>query len=124
MTYPHGKLVKIYIANVINKNFPLSSYRTLENCLFGAVSLIENNDIDKCKYSGYRITFDRKGKFPVGNRFDRNCIIFWSDMSSSVNFDEGLTQELDGAILTAVKMYSINFTENNKKFCFSLNYNE
>ena len=102
--------------------------------MFGAVSLIKNNDIDKCKYSGYRITFDRKGKFPVGNRFDRNCIIFRGDMSSSVhvdnkqkyilNLDEGLTQELDGAILTALKMYSINFTENNKKFCFSLHYNE
>ena len=25
--------------------------------------------------------------------------------------------------LSAVKMYSINFTENNKKFCLSLHYN-
>ena len=32
---------------------------TLVNCLFGAVSLTKNADIDKCKYSGYGIGFDR-----------------------------------------------------------------
>ena len=37
---------------------------------------------------------------------------------------EGPTQGLDGAKLTAEKKYSINFTENNKKFCLSLHYNE
>ena len=33
------------------------------------------------------------------------------------------TQGLDGTTLTAEKFYSINFTENNKKFCLSLHYN-
>ena len=37
----------------------ISDYRTLENCLFGAVSLTKNADIDKGKYSGYGIGFDR-----------------------------------------------------------------
>ena len=46
MTYTHGKLVKNYIANVINKNFPISSYPKLKNYLFGAVSLIKNNNIE------------------------------------------------------------------------------
>ena len=36
---------------------------------------------------------------------------------------EGLTQELDDTKLTAEKKYSINFTENNTKFCLSLHYN-
>ena len=35
---------------------------------------------------------------------------------------EGPTQGLEH-MLTAEKMYSINFTEKNKKFCLSLHYN-
>ena len=34
----------------------------------------------------------------------------------------GPTQELENT-LTAEKKYSINYTENNKKFCLSLHYN-
>ena len=33
------------------------------------------------------------------------------------------TQGLDGTTWTAEKLYSINFTENDKKFCLSLHYN-
>ena len=36
---------------------------------------------------------------------------------------EGITQGLDGATLTAEKIHSVNFTENNKRFCLSLHYN-
>ena len=36
---------------------------------------------------------------------------------------EAFTQVLDDTTLTAEKMYSINFTENNKKFCLSSHYN-
>ena len=36
--------------------------------------------------------------------------------------DKGPTQELEHT-LSAEKRYSINFTENNKKFCLSLHYN-
>ena len=36
---------------------------------------------------------------------------------------EGITQGLDDTTLTAEKTCSINFTENNKKFCLSLHYN-
>ena len=49
--------------------------------------MIKNNDIDKYKYSGYGIGFDRKGMFSVGYGFGRNCIIFGLDMSSSVHVD-------------------------------------
>ena len=68
------------------KNYNISSYPTLENCLFGAVSLTKHIDIDQYKYSGYGIGFDRKGEFSFGsNGFGRNVIIFGADMSSSVH---------------------------------------
>ena len=53
--------------------------------MFGGVKLTKNADVDKYKYSGYGIRFDRKAKFSVGNRFGRNCIIFRVGMSSSVH---------------------------------------
>ena len=40
-----------------------------------------------------------------------------------LTYGEGPTQGLDDATLTAERKYSINFIENNKKFCFSLHYN-
>ena len=43
------KKVNIYIIYEISKNYNISSYTTLENCLFGAVSLTKNADIDKYK---------------------------------------------------------------------------
>ena len=55
-------MVNICIVYEISKNFNISSYQTLENCLFGAVSLTKNADFDKYKYSGYGIGFDRLGK--------------------------------------------------------------
>ena len=63
MTNVSGKIVNIYIVYEISKTFNISSYPTLQNCLFGAVSLTKNVDIDQYKYSGYGIGFDRKGTF-------------------------------------------------------------
>ena len=63
ITYDHGKIVNIYIVYEIRNNYEISSYPTLENCLFGAVKLTENANIDKYKYSRYSIKFDRKGFF-------------------------------------------------------------
>ena len=72
-----------------------------------------------------------KGSLHFG--FGRNCIIFGVDMRSSVHGDnkkkdililgKGPTQGLDGTKLTAEKLYSINFTKTNTKFCLSLHYN-
>ena len=117
----------------MSKNYNISSYPIIENCLFGAVSLAKNSDIDLYKYSGYGVGFDRKGQFSFGNGFGRNVIIFGADMSSSVHVDnkkkyililgQGATQGLDRTTLTAEKLYSINFTENNKKICLSLHCN-
>ena len=95
--------------------------------------MTKHADIDQYKYSGYGIGFDRKEEFSFGNGFGENCIIFEADVSSSVHVDnkkkyililgKGPTQALDGTTLTVEKLYSINFTENNKKFCLSLHYN-
>ena len=84
VTCNHGKIVNIYIVYEISKNYSISTYPTLENCLFGAVSLTKNADIDKYKYSGYGIGFDRQGGFSFGNGFGKNCIIFGADLSTSL----------------------------------------
>ena len=133
ITYVHGKVVNIYIAYEINENLNISSYWTLKNCLFGAVCLTKNVDTDKYKYSGYGIGFDTHEYFlqPSGGP-GRNVIIFRVYMSSYAKIDnwkkkililcKGPTQGLE-QILSAEKMYAINFTENDKTFCFSLHYN-
>ena len=133
--YSHGTIVNIYIVYKINKNYNISSYPTLENCLFAAASLTKNVDIDQYKYSGYGIGFNRKGEFSFGSSgFGRNVIIFGADMSTSVHannrtenilvFRKYSIQGLDNTTIFAEKLYSINFTKTNTKFCFSLHYNE
>ena len=96
--------------------------------------MTENTHIDKYGYSGHGIGFDRKSFFPFpgGVGFGQNVISFRVDMRSSVHVDnkkkyililgKGPTQGLEH-ILTAEKMYSINFTVTKKKFCLSLHYN-
>ena len=58
--FDQGKVVNIYIFYEIDRKVNISSYRTLENCLFGAVKLTKHFDIDQYKYSGYGVGFDRK----------------------------------------------------------------
>ena len=98
----------------------MSSYSKLENCLFGAVSLTKTADIDKYKYSGYRTGFDRHRLFshPSGGN-GGNVIIFGVDMSSCTKIynrkkdililGKGPTQGLEHTLLSAEKIYSIDF---------------
>ena len=127
------KVVNIHIVYEINEKFIISRYPALENSLFGAVTFTKNFDIDKYEYSGYGIGFDRHRFFSHPNDGSgRNVIIFGVDMSSTTKIDnrkkdililgKGPTQGLDYT-LSAEKIYSINFTENNKKFCLGLHYN-
>ena len=100
---------------------------TLKNCLFAAVTLTKNADIDKDKYSGYRIGFDRRRgfSFPSGG-FGQSVLIFVVDMSFSAYINNkkkdilvlgtGPTKGLVHT-LTAEKMYSINFKVTKNKFC-------
>ena len=96
-------------------------------------TLNKNADINKYRYSGYGIGFDRKSSFsfPCGG-FGQNVLIFGVDMCFSPYIDnkkkdilvlgKGPTQGLEH-ILTAEKMYSINFAVTKKKFCLSSHYN-
>ena len=55
--------MNIYIVYELGASSSHISDPTLKNCLFGAVALTKNADIDNYKYSGYDIGFDRKGSF-------------------------------------------------------------
>ena len=127
LTYTQKTIVNIYIVYELSASGSNDNDPTLKNCLFGAVTLTKNTDIDKYGYSGYRTGFDRRSSFSFrGGRFGQNVIIFGVDMSSSALIDnkkkyilvlgKGLTQGL-GHTLTTEKMYSINFTVTKKKFC-------
>ena len=132
-TYNHGTIVNIHIVFEISKNYNISSYPRLENCLFGAVSSTKHVDIDQYKYSRYGIGFDRKGEFLFGNGFRRNVKIFGADMNSSVHANnrtknilvlgKDFIQGLDNTTIYAEKLYSINFDKANTKSCLTLHYN-
>ena len=112
----------------LTNNSSHNNYPTLKKCLFGAVALTKNADIDKYGYSGYRIGFDRRSCFSFpGGGFRQNVLIFAVDMSFSTHIDnkkkdilvlgKGPTQGLEHT-LTSEKMQSINFT-----VTLSLHYN-
>ena len=130
-TYNHETKVNIYIVYEKSKNYNISSYPTLENCLFGAVSLIKHVDIDQDKYSGYGTGFDRKVECSfTNNEFGKNVIIFEADMSSSVHANnrtknilvlgKDFVQGLDNTTRYPEQSYLINFTKKNTKFCLIL----
>ena len=52
-TFTHKNIVNIYIVNELATSSSNSSDPKLKNCLFGAVTLTKNADIEKYKYSGY-----------------------------------------------------------------------
>ena len=81
----HEKVVNIYVVYELNKIAAIgNNFPTLQNALFGAVTLTKNADIDKYKYSGYGIGFDRKSSFSfLSDGFGENILIFGVDMSSS-----------------------------------------
>ena len=60
----------------------------VKNCLFGAVTLTNNTDIDKYGYPSYGIGFDRRSSFSFpGGGFGQNILIFRVDMSYSSHID-------------------------------------
>ena len=127
----HKKIVNIYIVYELAASSSHDSDPTIKNCLFGGVTF--DADIEKYKYSGYGIGFDRRSSFSfIGGGFGQNVVIFGADMSTSIHIDNkgknilvlgrGPKQGLEST-LTAEKIYSINFTVTKKKFCLSLHYN-
>ena len=133
LAFTHGKIVNIYIASEIERSVNTGSYPTLENCLFDAVKLIKHVDVDLYKYSGYGIGFDRKGFYSTGTEIGRNVIIFGGDMSLTTKIDnrkkdvlilgKDPTHRLEHT-LSAEKLYSINFTKENTKFEFALQWSK
>ena len=120
--FTHKKVVNIYIFYEIGGSSSNVNDPTIKKCLFGAVTLTKNADIEKYKYSDYGIGFDRRSgfSFPRGG-FGQNVLIFGADMSASIHIDnkkknilvfgrgQTQTQALEST-LTAEKIYSVNFT--------------
>ena len=74
-TFTHKKVVNIYIVYELGASSSNVNDPTMKNCLFGAVTLTKNADIEKYKYSGYGIGFDRRLNFSfTGGGLDQN---FW-----------------------------------------------
>ena len=86
VTYTHGKIVNIYIVYELGASSSNANDPTLKNCLFGAVTLTKNADIDKYGYSGYGIRFDRRSSYSFpGGGFGSNVLICGADMSTSTH---------------------------------------
>ena len=120
----HDPIVNIYIVYELGASSFYSNDLTLKNCLFGAVALTKNADVDKYRYSGCGNGFDRKSSFSFpGGKFGQNVLIFGAYMSSSAHINnkkndilvlgKGPTKVLEHTP-TAEKMYSISFTVTKK----------
>ena len=124
VSYTHDPIVNIYIVYELGASSFYSNDLTLKNCLFGAVALTKNADVDKYRYSGCANGFDRKSSFSFpGGKFGQNVLIFGAYMSSSAHINnkkndilvlgKGPTKVLEHTP-TAEKMYSISFTVTKK----------
>ena len=88
ISYTHRTMINIYIVDEIGASGYNDSDPTLKNCLFGAVTLTKDADVDKYGYSGYWIGFDRRLRFSFpGGGFGQNVLIFGAGMSSSAHID-------------------------------------
>ena len=131
-----GSIVIIYVVYSLSQK-TISSNNRLKFCLFGATKLAkpgDTTDPDKYIYSGYGLGFDSTGKFThLQGGMAKNIIIFGVDSSNSVYatnktqniliLGHGLTQKIKNTTIYAEKMYSPNFSAENKAFCLCLHYN-
>ena len=131
-----GSIVNIYIVYSLSQK-AIDSDNVLKNCLFGATKVTkpgDTTDADKYIYSGYGLGFDSTGQFthPQGG-MARNLIIFGVNSSNSAHstnktqniliLGHGLTQKVNNTTIYPEKVYSPNFSAENKIFCLSLHYN-
>ena len=124
MSYTHGKVVNTYIVYELGASSPHINDHTLKNCLFGAVTLTTNVDIDKYGYSGYGIGFERRRRFSFpGGGYGQNVLIFGVDMNFSAHIDNKKRHiSIRNRSSTRIRTYfncrnnvSINFTITKKK---------
>ena len=88
MSYTHRKIVNIYTVYELGASSSNDNDPAIKSCLFGAVTLTKNADIEKYKYSGYGNGFDRRSSYSFpGGGFVQNIIIFGLCMSSSPHID-------------------------------------
>ena len=121
-----GPVINIYI---VYKTSPktTSSEFVFKNCLFGAIKIANptNSDTDKWQYSGYGVEFDSTGIFTHTERENgKNVIIFGADVGNSRHANNktqfvlvlghSLIQKIYDTTIYAEKMYSPNFTVDNK----------
>ena len=130
-----GSIVNIYITYKLTLK-SISSTNALKNSLFGAIEVKKPNnttDPHKYVYSGYGIGFDCTGLLTYHDgRQARNVVIF--DALSNSQHDNNKTQnvlvlgrdfiqKINDTTMYAEKMYSPNFSVENKIFVLSLHYN-
>ena len=84
----HGKVINIYIFYELGASSSHINDPTLKNCVYGAVTLTKNANIDKYGYSRYGIGFDRRRScsFPGGG-YGQNILIFGVDMSITAHIN-------------------------------------
>ena len=131
-----SSVVNVYICyRLLAKT--INTDNALKACLFGAMEAAKPNntkDPDNFIYYGWGIGFDHTVTFthPEGG-IVRNIIIFGVDMSGSVHasnktkdflvLGKVLIQMIEKTRIYAEKMYSPNFSAENKIFVLSLHYN-
>ena len=83
-----GHIVNVYIVYELGASSSNVNDPKTKKCLFNAVILTKNANIDKYRYSGYGIGFDRRSSFSFpGGGFGQNVLIFGVDMSFSAHID-------------------------------------
>ena len=88
ISYTNGKVVNIFIVYELGASSSHDNDPTLKNCLFGAVTLTKNTDINKYWSSGYGTGFDRRSIFLFPDcGFGQNVLRFGADMSFSTCVD-------------------------------------
>ena len=117
-TCTHKTIANIYIAYELGAYTWNDNDPTLKNCLFGAVTLTKNADIDKYGYSGYRIGFDKRSSFSFpGGGFGQNILIFGACMSSSAHID---SKKKDILVLGKGPTQGLEHTLTAEKICSNL----
>ena len=105
--------------------YDLGTEFTISNCLFGAVRLTENADVDKYRYNGYHVNINASSFLSLSNRssFGKNVINSGIDNCSLFHVDKKKNHILIFGKDKLEAKYSVNFTAEQMKFSLSLNYN-
>ena len=128
------KFVNVYIVHDLDDwaRNPINNFE-FKNCLFGSTDEVKYSDKEKYVYSGYGATFDSGSSCSFNNEIARNVIIFDVDNSSSCHSEnrrknflilgEGPTYGIKGSFGATEKMFRINFSKVNTKYCLIFHYN-